>query len=129
LPEYLDWPGAQQAMRRTYHAVDLRSAEVVHKVTYGITSLNGSRALPKHLAALRRAHWTIENRNHYVRDGTFGEDRCQLDSGHAAHHVAALRNAVLNALRYQGFSSIPAAMRHYGISLHKALTLLGVLAP
>ena len=119
LSEYLDWPGAQQVMRRTYHAVDLRTGEVVHKVTYGITSLNRTRAQPKHLAALRRAHWTIENRNHYVRDETFGEDRCQLHSGHSAQALAALRNAVLNVLRYQGLSSIPAAMRRYGASLHK----------
>ena len=116
-------------MRRTYHAVDLRTGEVVHQVTYGITSLSRTRALPKHIAALRRAHWTIENRDHYVRDETFGEDRCQLHSGHSAQALAALRNAVLNVLRYQGWSSIPAALRRYGASLQKALTLLGVSAP
>jgi predicted transposase YbfD/YdcC len=129
LSAYLDWPGVQQVMRRTYHAVDLRTGEVVHKVTYGITSLNRTRALPKQLAALRRAHWTIENRNHYVRDETFGEDRCQLHSGHSAQALAALRNAVLNVLRYQGWSSIPVAIRRYSTSVHKALTLLGAFAP
>jgi hypothetical protein len=40
-----------------------------------------------------------------------------------------LRNAVLNVLRYQGWSSIPAAMRRYGSSLHKALQLLGAVTP
>lgn len=129
LNEYVDWPGSQQVIRRTYHAVDLRTGEVVHKVTYGITSLSRTRALPKHIAALRRAHWTIENQNHYVRDETLGEDRCQLHSGNSAQALAALRNAILNVLRYQGWSSIPAAIRHYGASVQKALTLLGVPAP
>ena len=129
LNDYVDWPGSQQVIRRTYHAVDLKTRETVHQVTYGITSLSRARALPRHIAALRRAHWTIENRDHYVRDETLGEDRCQLHSGNSAHALAALRNAVLNVLRYQGWYSIPAALRHYGASLQKALALLGVPAP
>ncbi len=129
LNAYVDWPGAQQVLRRTYQGVNLKTGEVVRRVTYGITSLSRARVLPKHIAALRRGHWTIENKNHYVRDETMGEDRCQLHSGNSAQALAALRNAVLNVLRYQGWYSIPAAVRHYGASLHKALTLLGVPAP
>jgi len=129
LNAYVDWPGSQQVLRRTYHAVDLKTGAVVDKVTYGITSLSRQRVLPRHIAALRRAHWTIENKDHYVRDETMAEDRCQLHTGNSAQALAALRNAVLNVLRYQGWSSIPAAIRHYGASLHKALTLLGVPAP
>jgi len=72
---------------------------------------------------------TIENQDHCVRDETLGEDRCQLCSGHSAQALAALRNAVLDVLRYQGWSSIPAAIRHYGASVHKTLTLLGAPAP
>jgi len=129
LNAYVDWPGVQQVIRRTYRAVDLKTGEVVRQVTYGITSLSRTQALPKQIAALRRGHWTIENKDHYVRDETLGEDRCQLHAGHSAHALAALRNAVLNVLRYQGWSSIPAAIRHYGASLHNALTLLGIPAP
>jgi predicted transposase YbfD/YdcC len=129
LNEYLGWPGAAQVMQRTYHAVDLRTGAITHEVVYGITSLTRAHARSKHLAALWRGHWTIENCAHYVRDETFGEDRCQLHSGHSAQALAALRNAVLNVLRYQGWSSIPAAMRRYGSSLHQALQLLGAPTP
>jgi hypothetical protein len=129
LSAYLTWPRAAQIMRRTYHAVDLRTGEITHEVVYGITSLPPQRAQAKHLAALWRGHWTIENRTHYVRDETFGEDRCQLHTGHAAQALAALRNAVLNVLRYHGWSSIPAATRRYGGSVHQALQLLGAAAP
>jgi len=126
LSAYLQWPGAAQVMRRTYHAVDLRTGEITHEVVYGITSLPPRRAQAKQLAELWRGHWTIENRAHYVRDETFGEDRCQLHTGHSAQAFAALRNAVLNVLRYQGWSSIPSAIRRYGASLQQALQLLGV---
>jgi predicted transposase YbfD/YdcC len=129
LNAYVNWPGAQQVIRRSYHAVNLKTGEMVHKVTYGITSLSPQRASPKHIAALRRAHWSIENKDHYVRDETLGEDRCQLHSGYSAQALAALRNAILNVLRYQGWSSIPAALRHYGASVQQTLTLLGVPAP
>ena len=84
LNAYVHWPGSQQVIRRTYHAVDLKTGKTVHKVTCGMTSLSRARALPEHIAALRRAHWTIENKDHYVRDETMDEDRCPLHSGHSA---------------------------------------------
>jgi hypothetical protein len=115
-------------LRRTYQAVDLRTEEVGRKVTYGITSLSRQRALPKHVEAFWRGHWTIENSDHYVRDETFGEDRCQLHTGNAPQALAALRNGVLNILRYLGWHSIPAASRHYDTSLHDALHAIGAIA-
>ena len=86
------------------------------------------RAQAKQLAELWRGHWTIENRTHYVRDETLGEDRCQLHTGHSAQALAALRNAVLNVLRYEGWSSIPSAIRRYGASVHHTMQLLGAIA-
>jgi len=126
---YLNWPGVQQVIRYTYHAVDRKTGAVCHQVTHGITSLSCAQAQPKQIAELHRAHWTIENVVHYVRDETLGEDRCQLHSGKSAQALAALRNAVLNVLRYQGWSRIPSAIRHYAANLQEALELLGVPAP
>jgi predicted transposase YbfD/YdcC len=128
LNDYLGWPGAQQVLRRTYHAVDLHTGEVCQQVTHGITSLSRQRAGPKQLETLWRGHWTIENCDHYVRDETFGEDRCQLHTGNAPQAMAALRNAVLNTLRYLGWHSIPAAFRRYGASVHDALRAVGAIA-
>ena len=128
LNAYLRWPQAAQVMRRTYHAVDLRTGEITHEVVYGITSLPPERAQAKQLAELWRGHWTIENRTHYVRDETFGEDRCQLHTGNSAQALAALRNAVLNVLRYEGWSSIPSAIRRYGASVQQSMQLLGATA-
>ena len=38
-----------------------------------------------------RGHWGIENRLHWVRDATLGEDACRVRSGAAPQVMAALR--------------------------------------
>jgi predicted transposase YbfD/YdcC len=56
----------------------------------GITSLTAQDADTAEVAAHQRGHWGIENRTHYVRDVTFGEDHSQLRTGHAPHNLATL---------------------------------------
>ena len=46
-------------------------------VSYGVTNLSHDAARAAHLEAFWRGHWTIENRKHYVRDVTLGEDHGQ----------------------------------------------------
>ena len=128
LNTYLDWPGVQQVFRRVCRRVERTTGEVSEETTYGLTSLSRARALPQHLEAFCRGHWTIENRDHYVRDETLGEDRGQIHTGHAPHALAALRNGILNVLRHQGWLNIADALRHYAASVPKALALIGARA-
>jgi predicted transposase YbfD/YdcC len=127
LNSYLDWPGVGQVLRRTYDSVEPRTGKTAHKVTYGIISLSPRQALPQQIARFWRQHWTIENRLHYVRDETLGEDRSQIHKGRAPEVLAALRNALLSLLRNQGWTSIAAAVRYYAQSPRKALHLIGAL--
>ena len=124
LTGYLAWPDARQVLRRTCRRVSTATGEIQEAVTYGVTSLPPAAASPAEVEALWRGHWTIENRVHYVRDVTLGEDACQVRVGHAPHALAALRNAVLNLLRALGWTLIPDALRHYGAYAHRALALL-----
>lgn len=81
------------------------------------------------MAAFRRlgnGHWTIENRVHYVRDVTLGEDAHQMHTGHAPQALAAIRNVLLNLLRAAGWRNMAAALRHYSYSLPAALQFIGV---
>jgi len=126
LSAYLSWPAACQVLKRTRRCTHSKTGQTSEHVTYAVTSLSPNQAAPKHLAALWRNHWTIENKLHYVRDVTFGEDRCQMHMGHAPHALATLRNAVLNCLRHQGWLHIPKALRHYAASVPKLLSLLAV---
>jgi hypothetical protein len=68
------------------------------EVSYGITSLPPSEARAAQLEAVWRGHWTIENRKHYVRDVTLGEDRNQMHSGDAPRVLATLRSGLTVAV-------------------------------
>jgi hypothetical protein len=125
LNTYLDWPGVAQVMRCTCRRVILRTGGVETETHYGITCLGRDLAGPKELEFFWRGHWTIENCDHYVRDETMGEDRGQTHTGHAPQVLAALRNGILGLLRYQGWSNIAAALRHYGASPQRASLLIG----
>ena len=125
LTGYLDWPGAAQVMRRTCRCVILRTGAVNSETTYGITSLGRDLALPVHLEAFWRWHWTIENKVHYVRDETLREDRGQTHTGSAPQALAALRNGIISLLRYRGWNNIAEGLRHYGASVQQSLRLIG----
>jgi predicted transposase YbfD/YdcC len=124
LNAHLDWPHVGQVLRRTYHAVDLKTGRVRHEVTYGLTSLPAAATTPAEVERLWRGHWTIENRVHYVRDVTFGEDANQAWAGNAPQVLAALRNALLSLFRAAGWRSIADALAHYGAYVSRALRLL-----
>ena len=128
LTGYLSWPGAAQVMRRTCRRINSRSGLVETETTYGITSLPRALAGPQQLEQFWRGHWTIENRLHYVRDETLGEDRCQVHTGQAPQALAAFRNAILSLLRFHGWSNIAAATRRYADEPQRFLRLLGVPA-
>jgi predicted transposase YbfD/YdcC len=120
---YSDWPGLRQVCKveRTVTRKGARSSEVA----YAVTSL-GPQVGPAELLRQWRGHWTIENRLHYVRDVTLGEDGSQIRSGAAPEVLAALRNVVLALLRHRGSTNIAAGLRDLGWRPGAALTLLGL---
>jgi predicted transposase YbfD/YdcC len=125
----LDWPGVGQVMRRTCRRQSLKTSRTSEETTYGITSLGWHQANAAHLELLWRGHWTIENRCHYVRDETMGEDRGRAHRGHTPEALATLRNALITQWRAEGWRNLAAALRHYGSSVAKAFALLGVGRP
>ena len=127
LNDYLDWPHLQQVMRRTTYRTDLKTDETTVTVTYGITSLSPEQADAAQLESLWRGHWTIENRVHYVRDVSMGEDAGQAHSDHIPQALALFRCMVLTLLRLAGWRYIPDAFRHYRASLKESLQLPGLL--
>jgi predicted transposase YbfD/YdcC len=50
-------------------------------------------------AEAARAHWSIENRLHWVLDTAFDEDRARNRKDHGAENLAILRKLALNVLR------------------------------
>ena len=45
-----------------------KSGKKSTEITYGITSVPEDRDTPENLLAWNRSHWSVENRNHRVRD-------------------------------------------------------------
>jgi predicted transposase YbfD/YdcC len=125
LSDYVDWPRVGQVMRRRYERITLKTGEVSAATTYGITSLPHTQVGAAGLERLWRGHWTIENRVHYVRDVTMGEDANQTHTGNAPHVLAALRNAILSLFRHHGWDNIADAFRHHNASVNRALALIG----
>jgi len=107
---------------------DLLGAHPRREVAYGITSLPPAQADPARLLALNRAHWTIENKLHWVRDVTFDEDRCRIRTGAGAHAMASLRNLAISLLRLAGAENIAEGLRGCTWNRAQALRLIG-LAP
>lgn len=128
LSAYLAWPGGQQVVRvvRTVR----RKGKLTRQVRYSITSLTAD-ATDGDAASLlrrRRGHWAIENRLHWVRDQTVGEDASQIRSGAAPQVMAALRNTVIGLLRLARADNLAAALRQLGWMPGAALYLLGIRA-
>lgn len=93
-------------------------------VVYGLTSLSPRRASAQHLLQLNRDHWGIENRLHWRRDVTLGEDQSQVRSGCAPQVLAALNNTVLALMDFLQVPNVPNQMRFYQANPQEALRLL-----
>ena len=80
------------------------------EVRYFLTSLPATASPADALRAVRQ-HWHIENRLHWPRDMTLGEDACQVRSGHTPQALAGVRNAVVGLLHLYRLSNLAAALR------------------
>jgi predicted transposase YbfD/YdcC len=127
LEGYLDWPGARQVCKIQREVV--RKGKKTVEVRFGLTSLGADRVDAARLLKEVRGHWAIENRLHYVRDVTMGEDASQVRTGSAPQVMAALRNTVLAMLRQAGATNIAAALREVGWTQGAVLRFLGLPAP
>ena len=122
LNEYLDWPGVKQVFELERVRVVGDKSEV--EVVYGLTSAGRERADAGQLLAWDRGHWGIENRLHWVRDETLGEDRCRARTGSSPQVLAALRNAAVYLLEGVEAASKAAATRRFMVHPEEALPLL-----
>lgn len=69
----------------------------------------------------------IENRAHYVRDVTMGEDGNRTRVGSGPQVLTALRNAAISQLRMAGSADIAAALRRNAARVGDLLKSLRIL--
>lgn len=94
---------------------------------HGITSLTAWQANPADVLAGNRGHWEVENREHYVRDRTFDEDRSQVRTGASPQFLATARNIAISLLRLARCANIARGLEYLSRRLGCVLALLGVL--
>jgi predicted transposase YbfD/YdcC len=124
--EGIDFPHAAQIFRLRRDRGGLDGVRTSKEIVYGITSLPANLAGPAQLATYTRGHWTIENRLHYVRDVTWGEDASQIRTGNAPRAMAGLRNLVISVLRQTGAINIAEALRSHARDHTRPLKLFGL---
>jgi predicted transposase YbfD/YdcC len=125
----LGFPGAAQAIQVTRRTKRItakpgRKNSWRTETVYAIVTLPAEQATPADLAAWIRSHWFIENRLHWVRDVTLGEDLHQARTGTGPQVLAIARNLVISVLRLAGHDNIARALRHYGRHPDQAIALL-----
>lgn len=122
----LGWRGLSQGFRLERWVREKKTGTERQEVVYGITSLPPRLAGPAQLLGLTRGQWLIENRSHWVRDVTYGEDQSQVRCGSIPQVLAAVRNTAIGLLRWAGHPNIAAATRYYAARPVEALALLGI---
>ena len=120
------WPGLAQVFELGRHVIMQKTGQERVEVVYGVTSLSSERATPGRVLDVVRGHWSIENKSHWVRDGTFDEDRSQVRCGSIPQVMAALRNTAIGLLRWAGHTKIAAACRRLAAQPAQALALIGI---
>lgn len=118
------WTGVAQVFCLKRTTTLLKSGKVRQQLVYGISNLSESQAPAPRLLALNRGHWGIENRLHWRRDVTLGEDHCQTRTGAAPGLLARLNSAVLSLMDRLGVQNIPRQARFFNAHVDQAVQAL-----
>jgi hypothetical protein len=124
LNEYLDWPGVAQVGQ--IESVVQQDGKTCHEIRSFITSVPRKQADADQLLQWARGHWSIENRSHYVRDVTLGEDASRVRKGSGPEVMAAIRNAAIGFLRFTGATNIAETIRRNASQVGQLFAKLGI---
>jgi len=125
LNEYLDWPGVAQVGQVESEVV--KDGKTTHETRYFVTSVSRVVGDAGQLLKWVRGHWSIENRSHYVRDVTMGEDSSRIRKHSGPQVMAALRNATIGFLRTMGVTNVAEALRRNASQVSQLFARLGIL--
>ena len=123
LSEREDWVGLRSIIRVTSYRHPLKGEYIQIKkpeTRYYISSLDET---VEQFATRIRNYWGVENKVHYVRDVTQGEDASRVRVGDLPAIFATARNLALNLYRDAGETNMAQAQRlaGYGLEVLKKL--------
>lgn len=94
------------------------------EVVYGWTSLEPKECSAERLLGLIRAHWAVENRLHWRRDATLGEDGCGVRLIPVAALLAVLNTVVLSLMDIHHVCNVASQLRRFSARPREALAWL-----
>lgn len=94
----------------------------------GLTSLPPHLASPAQLLAWVQKHWHVENRCHWRRDATLGEDACTVRHHHVATVLSILNSAILAIMDLCQVTNVRKALRFFAAFPMRALSFLTLSA-
>ena len=122
-----DWAGTAQVFKVRRWVRDREKER--EEIAYGITNLSRKQANAEQNLGLNQKHWSIENRLHYRRDVTLGEDACQVRVKGAPPVLAAINGGILALMDFLGVKNVASKMRHFDEHYGEVLSLIfGTLA-
>lgn len=101
-----EWPGLVWFVRLVRQG--RRQGHAYRRSSYYICSYAEADAAM--LAEAIRGHWGIENRVHWEKDVTLGEDGNGISKGQAPENLSLLKSVALNIARKSGFRSMKEAI-------------------
>ena len=123
-PRGIRFPHARQVFLIERHVYDLTGEHLSSVAVLGVTDLTADQAGPAALLDYNRGQWAIENKDHYVRDVTLGEDHCRVRTATRPSILATMRSYAASALRLLGFTNIAQATRWARDDFTRPLTTL-----
>jgi predicted transposase YbfD/YdcC len=115
---FLDWPALATIIRvcserQTKHKLETETRYYISDLT----------ETAEELANRIRGYWGVENKVHYVRDVTFGEDKSRIRTTPLVQIWAIARNLAINLYRSAGFENMAQAQRKCQFGLKHLLSL------
>lgn len=120
--EQMGFCAASQIARIQRQRLHVKQGKDSHETVYAISSIPTISDVTQNaerLLRVARDQWSIENGNHYVRDRSYDEDRCQVRHPNAAQILATLRSLSTFMARIEAHQprsardrGVPALNRH-----------------
>jgi len=92
---------------------------------YFLSSQDWNERTPEGWINLTRQHWAgVENRNHWRRDASLGEDGTRLGNANALVNLALIRSVNLRLLSEQSSDWLPASKERLAADPNAAIALI-----
>jgi len=120
------FPFSRSIIRIHSQRTDKKTGRTTTENRYYLASQEPQERTPEDWINLSRSHWAgVENRNHWRRDASLGEDRTRLRNAKALINLALLRSVNLRLLASAGSDDwLPAQKERLAANPTSALALV-----